>query len=269
MKIQSQLLFLGTGGSTGVPVIGCPCEVCTSPSHYNKRRRSSALCTIGGQRLLIDCGPDFRDQALTYGIKELDGVIFTHAHSDHTAGIDDLKIYCLRSKHPLPCLLSPDTDKEIRVRFAYLFQEKEAYAGLMTRFAVQHLEHKRGEVVFQGVRIGYFSYQQQHMRVDGFRMGDLAYISDIKEYPPTIFEDLKGVRTLVLSALRFEPSAMHFTVDEALEFSQRVGAEKTWLMHVSHDLDHAKANAYLPKNVRLAYDGLQVEYESEVVNGNI
>ncbi|MEI8366181.1 MAG: MBL fold metallo-hydrolase [Parachlamydiaceae bacterium] len=269
MKAEGQLLFLGTGGSMGVPVIGCSCDVCTSPSHYNKRRRSSVLLTVADQRLLVDCGPDFRDQALTFGIKELDGVILTHAHNDHIAGIDDLKVYCLHSGRPLPCLLSPETEKDLRIRYGYLFEEREPYAGMMTRFGMQQLERKRGNVVFQGVYISYFSYQQLQMRVDGYRLGDIAYVSDIKDYSPTILEDLKGVRTLVLSALRFKPSPMHFTVDEAVEFSRQVGAEKTWLMHVAHEMDHAAANAYLPKNVRLAYDGLQIGFEAEVVNGNI
>ena len=249
----------------GVPVIGCTCPVCTSPSQYNKRKRPSVLCSIGEQRLLIDCGPDFREQALKFGVNHLDGVLFTHGHNDHSVGVDDLKAYCLRTKNPMPCLLSKETEKELKQRFAYLFEEREPYAGLMTRFAMQRLEREQGSVVFQGVVINYFSYQQLHMRVDGFRLGDLAYVSDIREFNPSIFEELKGVRTLVLSALRFAPSRMHFNVDEAIEFAKKVGAEKTWLMHIAHELDHEKGNAYLPKDIRMAYDGLEIEFEAETV----
>lgn len=266
MKIKSKLLFLGTGGSMGIPVIACTCPVCLSTSQYNKRSRPSALVTIGGQQLLIDCGPDFKNQALKYQIEQVDGVIFTHAHNDHTVGVDDLKVFCLRTGRPLPCLLSPETAQDLKTRFNYLFEEKEPYAGLMTRFAMQFLEEDTGEVVFQGVRIKYFSYEQLHMRVNGYRMGDLAYVSDIRKYPSSVFDELKGVKTLILSALRMESSRMHFNLDEAVEFAQLVGAEHTWLMHIAHELDHEKGNAYLPENIRLAYDGLELEFQADIVD---
>jgi phosphoribosyl 1,2-cyclic phosphate phosphodiesterase len=262
---KGTLLFLGTGGSMGTPVIGCSCAVCTSEDQRNMRLRSSVLCTINGQRILVDCGPDFKQQALKYDIDLIDGVIFTHAHNDHTAGIDELRVICLRSGKPIPCLLSEDTAKDLRIRFSYIFEEREPYAGLVARLGMQEFERDRGEVVFQGVRIEYMSYDQLGMRVDGLRFGDLAYISDIKEYPESIFMDLKGVKTLVLSALRFQETKMHFSVDDAIAFAKRVGAEKTWLMHVSHELDHEKANAYLPDNIRLAYDGLELEFEADIV----
>jgi len=266
MLIKGQLLFLGTGGSMGIPVVACTCLVCTSTSAHNKRLRASALCTIGKQKLLIDCGPDFRQQALKYNIDQLDGVIFTHAHNDHTVGVDDLKTFCQKTGRPMPCLLSPETAKELQARFSYLFEEKEPYAGLMTRFAMQMLEHSRGDVVFQGVRIHYFSYEQLHMRVNGYRIGDLAYVTDIRVFPPTIFKDLAGVKTLILSALRMESSRMHFSLDEAVEFAKQVGAEKTWLMHIAHELDHKTGNAHLPENIRLAYDGLELEFHADIVD---
>lgn len=262
---KGTLLFLGTGGSMGIPVIGCSCEVCTSEDPCNMRFRSSVLCTIDGQRILVDCGPDFKQQALKHNIDLLDGLIFTHAHNDHTAGIDELRVICLRSGKPIPCLLSADTAKDLRIRFAYIFEEREPYAGLVARLGMQEFERDRGEVVFQGIRIGYVSYSQLGMRVDGLRFGDLAYISDIKDYPESIFEDLKGVKTLVLSALRFQSTKMHFNVDEAVAFAQKVRAEKTWLMHVSHELEHEKGNAYLPENIQIAYDGLQLEFEADIV----
>lgn len=250
----------------GIPVIACRCAVCQSSSVFNKRNRPSALISIGNQKLLIDCGPDFKLQALKYQLDQIDGVIFTHAHNDHTVGIDDLKVYCLRTGRPLPCLLSPETAGELKTRFGYLFEEREPYAGLMTRLAMQPLERHRGDVVFQGVRIRYFSYEQLHMRVDGYRFGDLAYVSDIRDYPQTIFQDLEGVRTLVLSALRFQPSKMHFSLDEAVEFAQKTGAEQTWLMHIAHELDHDEGNAHLPGNIRLAYDGLHLDFQADIVS---
>lgn len=249
----------------GTPVIGCTCAVCTSTNLRNMRLRSSVLCTIDNQRILIDCGPDFKEQALKNKITEIDGVIFTHAHNDHTAGIDELRIFCLRTGKPIPCLLSTDTAQNLKIRFNYIFEEREPYAGLIARFGMQEFERDRGQVVFQGMRIGYFSYRQLGMRVDGLRFGNLAYVSDIKDYPETIFEDLKGVKTLVLSALRFQSTKMHFSVDDAIAFSKKVGAERTWLIHVSHDLDYDEGNEYLPDNIEMAYDGLQLEFEAEII----
>lgn len=250
----------------GTPVIGCSCSVCQSTNPRNMRFRSSVFCKIGDQRILVDCGPDFKQQALLYKINLIDGLIFTHAHNDHTAGVDELRVFCLRSGKPIPCLLSSDTEADLKTRFSYIFEEREPYAGLLTRFGMQEFERERGEVVFQGIKIGYFSYRQLGMRVDGLRFGDLAYVSDIKEYSESIFEDLKGIKTLVLSALRFDSTKMHFSVDDAVAFAKRVEAEKTWLMHVSHDLDHDVANAYLPDNIKIAYDGLQLEFEVDIIS---
>jgi len=264
-----KLLFIGTGGSMGIPVIGCSCSVCKSKILKNHRFRSSVFCTIDGQGILIDCGPDFKQQALRYNIDHIDGLIFTHAHNDHTAGVDELRVLCLRSGKPIPCLLSAETAQDLKIRFKYFFEEKEPYAGLLTRFGMQEFEHDRGEVVFQGIRINYFSYDQLGMRVDGIRLGNLAYVSDIKEYPDTIFEDLKGVKTLILSALRFELSKMHFNIDDAVAFAKKVNAEKTWLMHVSHELDHEIGNAYLPEGIKFAYDALQLEFEVDIVSDSI
>ena len=249
----------------GTPVIGCSCSVCQSGNPYDRRYRSSVYCTIADQSLLVDCGPDFKQQALQYEIEQVDGLILTHAHNDHTAGLDELRVICLRSGKPIPCLLSPETAKDVKHRFSYMFKEVEPYAGLIARFGMQEFERERGEVIFQGIRIGYFSYRQLGMKVNGLRFGNLAYVTDIKEYPETIFEDLRGIKTLVVSALAFHPTKMHFSVDDAIAFAQKTGAEKTWLMHVSHELDHQKGNAYLPDPIGIAYDGLKIEFEADIV----
>jgi phosphoribosyl 1,2-cyclic phosphate phosphodiesterase len=221
---------------------------------------------VGKQQYLIDCGPDFRQQALTYQIDHLDGVFFTHSHNDHTAGLDDLKVYTARSKQPMECLLSRETYAKLKRRFYYIFEEDSLYTGLTPSFNMHFLEEDRGEYTFGELRIRYFTYEQLGMRVNGFRFGDLAYVSDIRAFPETIFDDLTGLKTLVLSALRFSSSQMHFNVDEAIDFAKRTGAERTWLMHVAHDLDHEKANAYLPQNIRMAYDGLKINFETESIN---
>lgn len=263
--INAQFLFLGTGASMGIPVIGCRCPVCTSESPYNIRTRPSALITMGMQRILIDCGPDFRQQALKHHIDSLDGVILTHAHHDHTAGFDDLRIYIFKSHRSLPCLLSAESLADLKKSFYYIFEDHRPYMDMASRFDVRVLERDRGEVEFIGLKLRYFSYEQGGMVVHGFRMGNLAYVTDIKHYPPSIFDDLKGVDTLILSALRFPPSPLHFSVDDAIEFAKKVGAKHTWLTHMAHDLDHEKTNAYLPDGIRLAYDGLQLEFSIDIM----
>jgi phosphoribosyl 1,2-cyclic phosphate phosphodiesterase len=260
MNTAGEFLFLGTGGSMGIPVIACTCAVCISPDPKNHRLRPSALLTIGSQRILIDAGPDFRTQALSIPLKNLDGIIFTHAHHDHTAGIDDLRIFSMRHGTAMPCLLSPDTARDLVQRFYYMFDKSNPYSPSMAKLVFHFMDKDRGDVLFQDLPIKYFTYQQGGMQVNGLRIGSLAYVSDIRDYPKTIFDDLAGVETLILSALRFSPSPMHFSIDEALDFAKKVGAEKTWLTHIAHELDHDKTNAYLPDNVRLAYDGLKLDF---------
>lgn len=247
----------------GIPVIGCHCPVCTSDSPCNHRMRPSGLITINNKKLLIDCGPDFHWQALQHHIDKLDGLLLTHAHHDHIAGIDELRIYYMRSKTPLPCLLSKPTATELTSRYRYIFEDEGQEGKLTARLDLQILEGVHGQVNFQGINIGYVSYEQAGMRVNGFRFGNFAYLSDIRHYPEAIFEHLIGVDTLVLSALRFTPSPMHFSVDEAIAFAKRVGAQQTWLTHIAHELDHEEANAYLPSNIRMAYDGLELTFSIE------
>lgn len=248
--MNGTFLFLGTGASTGVPMIGCRCAVCTSPSPYNKRLRPSGLIKIGGKSFLIDAGPDFRNQALIYKIDHLDGLLLTHTHYDHMAGIDDLRPYSFRTKEPMPCLLSGDSLKTLRLRYHYLFQSQ----GLKCQ------ELKEGEQEFEGVPVTCFNYVQGSMTVTGFRFGDFAYVSDIRTYDESIFTVLKGVKKLVLSALKREASRAHLSLAEAVEFAHKTGAYRTWLTHVSHHLDHDEGERHLPKEVRMGYDGLTIDF---------
>jgi phosphoribosyl 1,2-cyclic phosphate phosphodiesterase len=257
--MNGKMLLLGTGASMGVPVMGCDCPVCLSTLPENKRFRPSAVLRMDQKQFLIDAGPELRVQALKYGIDHLDGVLFTHSHHDHTAGIDDLRAFAFKNKKQLPALLSRETAEDLKIRYHYLFNENLPPSGLATKIQMQLLESTRGEVVFEGLPIRYVTYEQTGMSVNGFIIGTMAYFSDICHYPDTIFEDLKGVKTLIVSALRYTSSQAHFTVDEAVDFAERSGIEKTWLTHISHDLDHEKTNAYLPPSVRMAYDGLQID----------
>lgn len=246
----------------GIPVIGCTCAVCTSTSPFNKRLRPSGLLTFGQQNFLIDAGPDFREQALRYKINQLDGALFTHAHHDHTAGIDELRAYYMYTKQPMPCLMSQDTFVDLKTRFGYIFDEMKV-GQLVPRLNVQLLENSRGATTFVGHQVRYFTFQQAGMGVNGFRFGNLAYVSDICDYPESIFEDLQGVSHLIMSALRFTPSPMHLSIDEAIDFSKRAGAKNTWFTHIAHEVDHARAEEYLPPNIHIAHDGLVIRFGDE------
>lgn len=255
--MSNTFLFLGTGGSLGVPIVGCDCPICHSTSSYNNRLRSSALVKIDGKQLLIDAGPDFRQQALRYHIEMIDGLLLTHAHHDHIAGVDDLRPIYYRRKEPLPILLSEDTAQDIIRRYYYLMESEDP----IKKIHFHLLPALEGEIVFEEIAIGYMSYHQGHTRVNGFRFGDLAYVSDIRSYPESIFEQLRGIKTLIISALRFTPSQLHLSVDEAVAFAERSGASQTWLTHISHELDHDKTNSYLPGHIKMAYDGLEINFK--------
>jgi phosphoribosyl 1,2-cyclic phosphate phosphodiesterase len=257
MPMTKTFTFLGSGGSMGVPVMGCSCEVCRSSDWHNKRLRSAGLFHIEGKQILIDCGPDFRQQALKAEINHLDGIIFTHAHYDHIGGIDDLRGLFMSGNSPVPCFLSEETAQDIRRRFDYIFVPNES--KLVPRIQLMIHNKVRGNFELNNISFTFMTYEQAGMKVNGIRYQDFAYVSDIHRYDETIFEDLKNVKTLVLSALRFTPSQFHFSIDEAVDFSRKVGAQRTFLTHIAHELDYEKTNAYLPTNIRLAYDGLQIE----------
>jgi phosphoribosyl 1,2-cyclic phosphate phosphodiesterase len=259
--MKGKVLFLGTGGSLGVPIITCPCPVCTSTSPLNKRFRPSILLSVRGKEILIDVGPDFRDQALRYNIRSLDGILLTHTHYDHVGGLDELRVFYFKHKLRLPTLASIETYDELRHRFHYLFKTKQSDGSIQSQLDFHILEEEFGNVHFLGIPISYVTYSQANMKVTGYRIGDLAYISDIRDYSEKVFEGLQGVDTLILSALRYTPSEVHFSIEEALAFCERVGARRTFLTHIAHDLDHDTTNQTLPKNVRLAHDGLEILFE--------
>lgn len=250
--------FLGTGASSGVPLIGCECSVCSSSSPKNRRLRPSGWIQVNGKSFLIDAGPDFRQQALTHKIARVDGLLLTHMHFDHIAGIDDLRIFSVRSEKAIACLLSKESFRELQLRYHYFFKSGTSATA---RFDCQPFDQEVGMVLFERLPVRYFNYFQGEMKVTGYRIGDFAYITDIREYDEAIFDFLKGVKHLVLSALRKEPSHIHFCLDEAVRFAEKAGIASTRLTHVSHFVDHEKVNQELPSHVQLGFDGLQIEFE--------
>lgn len=251
-----------------VPVLGCHCDVCSSHDPRNKRLRPSAFIRCDDRKVLIDCGPDFRAQALREHLTHLDAMILTHGHYDHVGGMDDLRALFFQRKKPLPCYLSHETADDIKRRFDYMFRERPALHSLQPSLELRQFESDRCAIEVDGLKLKIISYQQLGMQVNGIIAGNLAYVSDIRSYPETIFDDLRGIDTLIVSALRFTPSPVHFSVDEAIDFSKKVGAKKTWFTHIAHELDHEKTTMYLPENVHLAYDGLELKFECECVENS-
>jgi phosphoribosyl 1,2-cyclic phosphate phosphodiesterase len=257
--MKGKFLFLGTGSSLGVPVVGCGCETCGSQSLYNTRTRTSGLLKIEGKNYLIDVGPDFRLQALKHGIHKIDGLILTHTHFDHIAGIDELRIFSFLKEGNIPCLLSVDSYEELEKRYYYLFKgiSKEDSATVLFDFLI--LKNDQGQVRFVDLPLIYFSYFQGSMKVLGFRLGNFAYVTDIKKFDETLFEILKDVDCLVLSALRKEESRLHFNLNDAIHFAERIGAKKTYLTHIAHEIEHLEVSKELPDSVNIGYDGLEID----------
>lgn len=253
--MKGSFQFLGTSASAGIPVIGCKCAVCKSESPKDRRFRPSGLVQVGGKKLLIDIGPDFRSQALQNQIEHLDGLLLTHTHYDHIAGIDELRIFNHRQKKPFPCLLSQESLEELRKRYYYFFEDE-----LSTKLHCTILEGERGEVRFLDVKLSYCSYFQGPMKVNGFRFGDFAYIADAQSYDDSLIDFLKGVRVLVLNALRPDPSPYHLSFADVVAIAQQVEAEQTWITHLGHFLQHEAMDALLPDSVKVAYDGLKLEF---------
>lgn len=245
-----RFLFLGTGASSGVPVIACKCDVCTSSNLKNKRLRTSGLLQANGKNFLLDASPDIRYLSLKYQISHLDGLFLTHPHEDHIGGLNDLRPYFFIYKNKLPLFLSDSTYEVLKYRFSYL----------LDRFAPNIVTDKRGEISLNGLKGRYFTYSQEGVFVNGFRFGNFAYVTDIKDYDLSLFEDLEGVETLVLGAINEAHSKMHFTIKEALEFKKKItSVKRCYLTHLSHEVDHESLSKSLPEGVLLSYDGLIID----------
>lgn len=256
MKLQ----ILGCGTSTGVPLPGCKCKVCLSPDPKNKRMRTSAIIKDdSGFNILIDAGPDLRWQALNFGIDAVNAVLFTHAHADHIFGMDDLRSFNFVHKQAIPCYGNAGTIAHIRRVFSYVFEPDLSYPGGILPQLSLHEIYPTKSFELGGVNIVPFSLDHISVEVLGFRVGDVAYATDCKRIPEQSMQLLKGLRYLVLSGLRYEKHNTHLTIEEAIEYASKIGAEKTFLTHMAHSVDYQEVSAKLPAHVSLAYDGLELE----------
>lgn len=250
-----KLTFLGTGTSTGVPQIGCNCAVCSSPDPREKRLRASVLVEVNpGFNLLIDCGPDFREQMLRVGSPSLQAVLLTHSHYDHVGGIDDLRPYCYPDSFPVYC--QADVAQDLRERVPYCFRE-HLYPGVPT-FNI-HIIKPDENFYVEGVRVTPLPVMHARLPIVGFRIGDLAYITDCSEMPAATLEKIKGVDTLVINALRRAPHMSHMNLQQALEVINAATPRRAYLTHLSHDMGLIDDTVpLLPDNVHIATDGTTI-----------
>ena len=251
-----KVTFLGTGTSQGVPVIGCQCEVCRSLDFRNKRLRTSIHLEVSGQSLIIDSGPDFRQQVLTHRITRLDGLIFTHQHKDHVAGMDEVRSFNFLQKKAMPIYAREEVVAQLKQEFAYVFA-KDKYPGV-PQVEVHYIRNEPFEV--QGVAFIPIEVLHYKLPVLGFRIHDFTYITDAKYIDELQKDKIRGTRVLVLNALQRDPHISHLTLEEALSLVEELRPEQTYLTHISHRLGlHQEVSKTLPAGVALAYDGLQIE----------
>ncbi len=250
-----KVTFLGTGTSQGIPVIGSEHPVCLSDDPKDKRLRVSVLVELEGSNIVIDCGPDFRQQMLTNKVDRLDAILFTHEHSDHTVGLDDIRPYFFK-QGDIPIYGHKRVIDSLRQRFDYIFASENKYPGAPSV----------GENIIENAAFKVKNHQvipinAMHNRVQvfGFRIGEFAYLTDAKTVEEEEVEKLMGVDVLVVNALRKEPHHSHFNLEEALKFIKKINPKKAYLTHISHRMGfHQEVQAHLPENVFLAYDNLQI-----------
>jgi phosphoribosyl 1,2-cyclic phosphate phosphodiesterase len=252
------ITFLGTGTSSGVPMIGCDCAVCRSLDPRDQRLRVAVHVAVEGRSIVIDTGPDFRQQMLRARVSHLDAVLFTHEHKDHTAGLDDIRAFNFRQQQEMPVYAEPRVLNQLKQEFAYIFAEQK-YPGVpQVRLHPIEADDQPFDVV--GVSVQPLRALHYRLPVLGFRIGGFAYLTDANFIGPETMQQLRGADTIVLNALRREPHISHFTLDQAVEVLKNLGPRRAYLTHISHQLGrHREVEAELPPWIRLAYDGLKIE----------
>lgn len=257
--MKFSVTILGSGTSQGIPVIACECHVCTSDNIKDNRLRCSVLLEFEAKNFVIDAGPDFRQQMLKFKVKSLEGVLFTHEHKDHMAGLDDVRAFNFIERRDMDIYCSKAVEIALRREYHYAFEE-EKYPGI-PQLNLINIENKpfklSGTIPVTPVEVMHY-----FMPVLGFRLGDFAYITDAKTVELKEIEKLKGLKVLIINALRREPHISHFNLEEALNFIEQVKPERAYLTHISHLFGtHEEIERELPPNVFAAFDGLKFEFD--------
>jgi phosphoribosyl 1,2-cyclic phosphate phosphodiesterase len=251
-----KITFLGTGTSTGIPYIGCDCEVCCSTDSRDKRLRTSIHIEVDGKSLVVDSGPDFRQQMLRENIRQLDAILFTHQHKDHTAGLDDIRTYNSLLKKDIPLYARLEVMEQLKREFAYIFSEHK-YPGVpsVETHIIENQAFMIGELSVLPIEVIHYK-----LPVFGFRIYDFTYITDASYISEIELEKIKGSKVVVLNALHREPHISHFNLTQALEVLEKINAPQSYLIHLSHNMGkYADVMKELPENVQIAYDGLKIE----------
>lgn len=256
-----RLIFLGTGTSTGVPAFGCDCSVCTSSDPRNQRLRPSVLLQFPQGNVIIDTAPEMRLQLLRERIRQVHAIVYTHAHADHLFGLDDARLFSRAIGGPVPVYCEAEVEQTIRTVFPYAFNDQ---ASRIPSGGVPKLNFQRigpgAPFELLGERFSPLRLEHGHFRVLGFRIGDLAYCTDVSRIPAESWPLLEGLDTLVLDALRHEPHPTHFNLEQALDVIATLKPRRAYLTHLSHGFDHGPTESTLPDGVALAYDGLTLTF---------
>lgn len=251
-----KVTFLGTGTSQGVPVIACPCPVCHSTDEQDKRLRTSVLIETHGLTLVIDSGPDFRQQMLRANVKHLDAILFTHEHKDHIAGMDDIRAYNYIQQKAMPVYAEVRVQNALRQEFSYVFAE-EKYPGIPE---VEFITLKNKEFGIGSLKITPIRAMHLKLPVFGFKIGNFAYLTDINFIPEEEKEKIRNIDYLVINGLRREKHISHYTLDEAVELINEVNAKNGFITHISHQMGlHKEIQKQLPVHIQLAHDGLELD----------
>ncbi len=258
--MTTRVVFLGTGTSFGIPQVGCRCRTCTSDDPRDRRSRCAVLIEQGGRRLLIDTPPELRLQLLAAAVDHVDAVLFTHGHADHVHGIDDLRALSVRASGPLPAFGSSHTMAELAGKFPYIFDPTAPVApGTSRPELAGHALAAGAPAEVAGVAVLPLELPHGEERVFGYRVGPVAYLTDVKAVPPEAVAALGGLEVLVLSALFQRPHPLHLSIPEAVATARHVGARRTLLTHLTHETPHRELSRALPAGVEPAYDGLVIE----------
>ncbi len=241
----------------GVPTLACHCAVCESSDPLDKRTRPSVLLSYGGRNVVIDTTPDFRFQAMRVRLDRLDAVVYTHGHADHILGLDDIRPYNLKQRGPIPVYAAPETIAVLKRQFAYIFDDAPSVSSV-PGVEVHTID---GPFALFGTTFVPIPAIHGPQPVLGFRFGKAAYITDFSQVPDTSKLMLQDLDDLILDALRYVPHPMHSNVEQSLALVEELKPRRAWFTHICHDLGHVAANALLPPNVRLAFDGLQLKVE--------